>query len=131
MIELMNGIASFGAPLTLVLDDFQSITDLDCLDSIDYALEHLPPATRLMVMTRSDPSLNLARLRASGALAEVRASDLALTTEEARDLLVDGAGFPWAGRGRAATRANGGLAGSPLPRVALAARRRESARSGA
>ena len=88
VIELMNGIASFGAPLTLVLDDFQSITDLDCLDSIDYALEHLPPATRLMVMTRSDPSLNLARLRASGALAEVRASDLALTTEEARDLLV-------------------------------------------
>ena len=88
VIELMNGIASFGAPLTLVLDDFQSITDLDCLDSIDYALEHLPPASRLMVMTRSDPSLNLARLRASGALAEVRASDLALTTEEARDLLV-------------------------------------------
>ena len=88
VIELMNGIASFGAPLTVVLDDFQSITDLDCLDSIDYALEHLPPASRLMVMTRSDPSLNLARLRASGALAEVRASDLALTTEEARDLLV-------------------------------------------
>ena len=46
-----------------------------------------------MVMTRSDPSLNLARLRASGALAEVRASDLALTAEEARDLLVERGGL--------------------------------------
>ena len=44
-------------------------------------------------MTRSDLSLNLARLRASGALAEVRASDLALTAEEARDLLVERGGL--------------------------------------
>ena len=93
VIELVNGIASFGAPLTVVLDDFQSITDLECLDSIDYALEHLPPTTRLMVITRSDPSLNLARLRASGALAEVRASELAFTTEEANELLVERGGL--------------------------------------
>jgi len=93
VIDLMNGIATFGAPLTLVLDDFQSITDVECLDSIDFALNHMPPTTRLMVMTRSDPSLNLARLRASGALAEVRASDLALTAEEARDLLVERGGL--------------------------------------
>ena len=85
-----------------------------------------------MVMTRSDPSLNLARLRASGALAEVRASDLALTREEASELLVERGGpVSRARRGRGALRANGGLAGSPLPRVALASRRRESARSGA
>jgi LuxR family maltose regulon positive regulatory protein len=76
-----------------VLDDFQSITDVECLHSIDFALDHMPPTTRLMVMTRSDPSLNLARLRASGALAEVRASDLALTAEEARDLLVERGGL--------------------------------------
>ena len=93
VIELLNGIATFGAPLTLVLDDFQAITDLECLESIDFALDHLPPATRLMVLTRSDPSLNLARLRASGALAEVRASDLALTREEASELLVERGGL--------------------------------------
>ena len=93
MIELVNGIATFGAPLTLVLDDFQSITDLECLDSIDYALEHLPPTTRLIVLTRSDPSLNLSRLRASGALAEVRASDLAFTRDEANELLVERGGL--------------------------------------
>jgi LuxR family maltose regulon positive regulatory protein len=93
VIELVNGIATFGAPLTVVLDDFQSITDLECLDSIDYALDHLPPTTRLMVVTRSDPSLNLARLRAGGALAEVRASELAFTEEEANELLVERGGL--------------------------------------
>jgi LuxR family transcriptional regulator, maltose regulon positive regulatory protein len=93
LIELVNGIGTFGAPLTLVLDDFQSIADLDCLDSIDYALEHLPPTTRLMVLTRSDPSLNLSRLRASGALAEVRANELAFTRDEANELLVERGGL--------------------------------------
>ena len=93
VIELTNGIAAFGAPLTVVLDDFQSITDRECLDSVDYVLDHLPPTTRLMVITRSDPSLNLARLRASGALTEVRAGDLALTSEEATDLLVERGGL--------------------------------------
>ena len=70
VIELVNGIATYAAPLTLVLDDFQAITDLECLESIDYALEHLPPTTRLIVITRSDPSLHLAQLRARGELAE-------------------------------------------------------------
>jgi LuxR family maltose regulon positive regulatory protein len=93
LVELVNGIATFGAPLTIVLDDFQSITDLECLESIDYALEHLPPTTRLIVLTRSDPSLNLARLRAGGSLAEVRARELAFTTDEARELLVAGGGL--------------------------------------
>ena len=93
VIELVNGIATFGAPLTVVLDDFQGITDLECLDSIDYALEHLPPTTRLMLLTRSDPSLNLSRLRASGALAEVRASELAFTRDEANELLVERGGL--------------------------------------
>ena len=93
VIELVNGVARLGAPLTVVLDDFQCITDLQCLESIDYALEHLPPTTRLLVLTRSDPSLNLSRLRASGALAEVRASDLAFTRDEANELLVERGGL--------------------------------------
>ena len=94
LIELLNGIAAFGGPLTIVLDDFQSITDLECLESIDYAIEHLPPTTRLILLTRSDPSLRLPQLRANAALAEVRASELAFTTTEAHELLVDRGGLP-------------------------------------
>jgi len=93
VIELVNGVATLGAPLTVVLDDFQCITDLTCLDSIDYALKRLPPTTRLMVLTRTDPSLSLSRLRANGALAEIRASDLSFTQDEATELLVERGGL--------------------------------------
>jgi LuxR family maltose regulon positive regulatory protein len=90
--ELMNGIAGFGQELALVLDDFHTVTDGRCLASIEYALEHLPTTARLIMITRADPALGLARLRARGALVELRASDLSLTAAESRELLVDRAG---------------------------------------
>ena len=91
--ELMNGIAGFGRELALVLDDFHTVTDGECLASIEYALERLPATARLIVITRADPALGLAWLRARGALVELRASDLAFTAVEARELLVDRAGL--------------------------------------
>ena len=48
--------------------------------------EHAPLPLRLVVSTRVDPPLRLERLRLAGRLAEVRAADLALTTDEARAL---------------------------------------------
>jgi LuxR family transcriptional regulator, maltose regulon positive regulatory protein len=91
--EVMNGIAEFGRPFTLVLDDLQTVTDRECLASLDYAIERLPPNAWLIVVTRADPALELARLRGRAALAEVRAGDLAFTAAEARELLVDRAGL--------------------------------------
>src|SRR5262249_35833980 len=93
-VELLNGLPALAGPLTSVLDDFQSITDLECLESIDYAIEHLPPTTRIVLLTRSDPSLKLPQLRAGGALVEIRAHDLAFTTAEAHELLVGRGGLP-------------------------------------
>ena len=92
--ELMNGIARFGPGLELVLDDFHTVTDRDCIDSIAFAIEHLPPTARLIVITRADPDLGLARLRARGELAELRADELSLTEGEARELLVDRGRLP-------------------------------------
>ncbi len=92
--EVMNGIADFGRPLTLVLDDLQTVTDSECLASLDYAIERLPPTARLIAITRADPALELARLRARGALREIRTSELAFTAAEARSLLVDRVGLP-------------------------------------
>ena len=77
--ELMNGIAAFGSALVIVLDDLHAVTDEECLSSIDHALAHLPANARLIAVTRVDPALRLARLRAGGALAELRASELAFT----------------------------------------------------
>ena len=91
--ELMNGIAGFGRPFTLVLDDLQTVTDRECLASLEYAIERLPPAARMIAITRADPALELARRRARGALTELRASDLAFTAAEARELLVDRGGL--------------------------------------
>jgi LuxR family transcriptional regulator, maltose regulon positive regulatory protein len=92
--ELMNGIAAFGDELVVVLDDLQIVTDGECLASIDYALDHLPANGHLIAVTRTDPSLRLAQLRARGALAELRADELAFTATEAHELLVErGGGF--------------------------------------
>jgi LuxR family maltose regulon positive regulatory protein len=91
--ELLNAIAGCGRELALVLDDLHTVTDRDCLASIAYAIEHLPPSARLILITRADPVLPLARLRARGALVELRASELALTAAEAGELLVDRGGL--------------------------------------
>ena len=58
------------------------------LGSIAHAIERLPAEARVLASTRSDPAIGLARLRASGALTEVRARELAFTVEEARELIV-------------------------------------------
>jgi LuxR family maltose regulon positive regulatory protein len=91
--ELMNGIATFGNELVIVLDDLETVTAHDCLASIDHAVAHLPAAARLILLTRTDPALALAGLRARGGLAEVHANDLAFTPAETHELLVERAGI--------------------------------------
>ena len=62
--ELLNGMAAFGSRLVVVLDEMHAVTNEECLASIDYALEHLPPNVRVVTATRADPALRLAHLRA-------------------------------------------------------------------
>ena len=92
--ELMNGIAAYGGELNIVLDDFQLVTDEDCVESLDFALGQLPPSAHLFILTRADPALRLPQLRASGALTELRTSDLAFRPAEAQELLVEAGGLP-------------------------------------
>ncbi len=86
--ELTNGIAAFGKRLLLVLDDLHAVTDEACIASLDRALSHLPLAARVILVTRVDPALSLARYRAAGLLAELRANELAFTRAETHELLV-------------------------------------------
>ncbi len=87
--ELINGIAALGSELVVVLEDLHAVTSKQCLASIDYALGHLATNARVVLLARVDPALRLARLRAAGALVEVRAAELAFTAEEAHELLVE------------------------------------------
>ncbi len=86
--ELMNGVARLGGELVVVLDDVHAVISEECMSSIDYALGHLPANAHVVLITRVDPALRLARLRAAGALIELRAAELAFTTAEAHELLV-------------------------------------------
>ena len=91
--ELMNGIAGYDRELVVVLDDMQHVTDPECLELIGYALERLPATARLIILTRVDPALKLAQLRARGDLVELRADQLAFTAEETHELLVERGGL--------------------------------------
>jgi LuxR family transcriptional regulator, maltose regulon positive regulatory protein len=91
--ELMNGIAVLGREFTLVLDDLHTVTAHECLASIEYAIGRLPATARIILITRADPALGLARWRARGELLELRASELAFTAAEARELLADRGGL--------------------------------------
>ena len=77
--ELMNALGGYGERVIIVLDDLQEVTDLECLASIDHALLNAPENVRVIVVTRIDPTLGLARLRAAQELTELRASELAFT----------------------------------------------------
>jgi ATP/maltotriose-dependent transcriptional regulator MalT len=86
--ELMNGIAAYGQPLAIVLDDLHAISSETCLRALEYAVERLPAQARIVATTRADPPIALGRLRARGALGEIRARELAFTIDEARELIV-------------------------------------------
>jgi LuxR family transcriptional regulator, maltose regulon positive regulatory protein len=84
---LINDLTSLPRRVTLVLDDFHLLTNQDVLECFGFLVEHMPPTLGLVVATRSDPALPLARLRARGEMAEIRTGELSLSEAEAAQLL--------------------------------------------
>ncbi len=80
---LLNELGELPSDVVLVLDDYHAIDAPDIHRGMAFVLDHLPPQLHLVIATRSDPALPLARLRARGELAEVRAADLRFTPDEA------------------------------------------------
>ena len=79
---LINELATTAPELDLVLDDYHLVDGPDLQPSAAYLLEHLPAQVHLLISTRVDPALPLARLRARGELVEIRAADLRFTLAE-------------------------------------------------
>ena len=85
--ELMNGLVAYGRPVAIVLDDLHAVGSEASLRSIAHAINRLPANARVLAATRSEPSISVARLRARGALREIRARELAFTVDEASELI--------------------------------------------
>jgi LuxR family maltose regulon positive regulatory protein len=76
-----------------VLDDYHVIDAKPANDALAFLLDHLPPQMHLVITTREDPNLPLARLRVRGQLTELRAADLRFTPAEAAAFLNQGMGL--------------------------------------
>ena len=87
--ELINDIGSMPGDLVLVLDDYHLIEAAAVDEGMTFLLEHHPPQLHLVLATRADPRLPLARLRARGELFEIRAADLRFTHDESVAYLTD------------------------------------------
>ena len=83
---LLNALAQDDGELWLVLDDYHLAEGPAITAGMALLLEHLPPHVHVVLSTRADPDLPLARWRALGELVEVRAADLRFTSAEANDL---------------------------------------------
>ncbi len=84
---LGNDILDLDQRFLLVLDDFQNIQDPFILRIFTELLENPPSPLHLVLLTREDPSLPLARLRANNQLTEIRASDLRFSSPETASFL--------------------------------------------
>ncbi len=120
---LINELAADPGPdeVLLVLDDYHLVDSGPVHESVAFLLEKLPPGLRVVVSGRADPPLPLARLRARGQLAELRAADLRFTGEEAAALLGEtaGPGLPGTAVAALVARTEGWAAGLQLAGLSL------------
>jgi LuxR family maltose regulon positive regulatory protein len=79
---LLNSATASPEVYVLVLDDYHLLRDPAIHESVEFLLAYLPPALHLVIAARADPPLPLARMRARGALTELRVEDLRCTTDE-------------------------------------------------
>jgi LuxR family maltose regulon positive regulatory protein len=87
LTTLLNEITAIPHNFILVLDDYHVIDSKLVDEALTFLIKHLPPQMHLVITTREDPHLPLARLRARGQLTELRAADLRFTPAEAADFL--------------------------------------------
>jgi LuxR family maltose regulon positive regulatory protein len=85
--SLINDLANIQDNFVLILDDYHWIEQQEIHDSLNYLIDHMPPQMHFVVASRSDPPLQLSRLRVRNQLLEIRQSDLRMNPEEASNFL--------------------------------------------
>lgn len=84
---LINEISTISDTFIFVFDDYHSIDSKPIDKALTFLIEHLPPQMRLVIITREDPDLPLARLRARNQLTELRAAELQFSEAESAEFL--------------------------------------------
>jgi LuxR family transcriptional regulator, maltose regulon positive regulatory protein len=123
LTTLLNEIATVEENFVLVLDDYHVVDARAVDDALAFLLEHLPPQAHLVIATREDPRLPLARLRARGQLTELRAADLRFTPSEAAEFFSGVMGLDLSAESIAAldSRTEGWIAGLQLAAISMRA----------
>ena len=121
---LLNEITAVGDDFVLVLDDYHVVDAEPVDDALAFVLQHLLPRMHLIIATREDPHLPLARLRARGQLGELRAADLRFTPSEAAEFLKGVMGLSLSAEDIAALedRTEGWIAGLQLAALSMQGR---------
>ena len=129
LTALLNDIAARPDPLVLVLDDYHVIDAQPIDEALAFLLDHMPPQLHLVITTREDPNLPLARLRVRGQLTAVRASDLRFDLAEAAVFLRQTMGLDLSEDNIAAleARTEGWVAGLQLASISLQGRQHDAA----
>ena len=91
--QLLNELAASEWELVLVLDDYHLVGNPTCHRTLGFFIDHLPANLHVVVSTRVDPPLPLARLRARSELTELRIAELGFTGAEAASLLLEAMGL--------------------------------------
>jgi LuxR family maltose regulon positive regulatory protein len=121
LTALFNDLATIPEPFILVLDDYHVLQSQAVDQALTALVEHLPPQMHLVIATREDPQLPLARLRARGHLTELRAADLRFTPSEAAAFLTQVMSLALSAEDIAALerRTEGWIAGLQLAAISL------------
>ncbi len=124
LTALLNDLGATPSEIVLVLDDYHVIDAGDVQDGMAFLLDHLPPGLHVVIASRADPALPLARWRARGELVEARAAELRFTTDEAAVYLNETMGLQLTARDVAALegRTEGWIAALQLAALSMQGR---------
>jgi LuxR family maltose regulon positive regulatory protein len=124
LTALLNEITTVPDNFVLVLDDYHVIDARPVDNALTFLLERLPPQMRMVIATREDPALPLARLRVGGQLTELRVVDLRFTPSEAAEFLNQVMSLSLSAENIAAleTRTEGWIAGLQLAAISMQGR---------
>lgn len=129
LTALLNEIATIPDKFLLLLDDYHQIEAKAVDEALSFLVEHLPPQMHLVIATREDPPLPLARLRVRDQLTELRATDLRFTPAETAEFLKEVMGLDLSAQDVTAleARTEGWIAGLQLAALSMQGQKDASA----